>query len=97
MDARVKFSLEMVDGCYFGKMVLPFAQVANWLNFLTTPHYDIEILQSESVESGIVIWFQASEWLYWYLGEVLHQDGGDRVASTIAAQSASTTWMPLAS
>jgi hypothetical protein len=69
MHGRLKFSLEVVDGDRLGKLAIPFSQVANWLNLLTSPHYDIQIVHTEQAQDGVTIYFDACEVMYWYIGD----------------------------
>jgi len=69
MQSELKFSLETIDGDRLGKLVVPFGQVANWLNLLTSPHYDIQIVHTEQEWDGITIYFDACEAMYWYVSD----------------------------
>lgn len=67
------FSVEIVDGCRLGKLVVPFSQMADWLNFLVASHYRAEIVGAEQHRDGVDLYFQASEGLYLYLDMRLNQ------------------------
>lgn len=69
MHGRLKFSLEVVDGDRLGKLVIPFSQVAPWLNLLTSPHYDTQIVHTEQEQDGVTIYFDACDAMYWYIGD----------------------------
>ncbi len=75
MQARLKFSLEIVDGDRCGKLNVPFTQVAQWLNLLTAPHYDVQILHTEQEREGVTIYFSADEAMYWYIGDRANLEG----------------------
>lgn len=72
MHPNLCFSTELVDGCRLGRLWVPFSQVADWLNFLIAPHYDVEILAVEQGLDYISISFQASEGVYLYLDRSLN-------------------------
>jgi len=72
MRPNPRFFIEQVDGCHLGKLWVPLPQVADWLNFLIAPHYDIEILSVEQGNDHISIAFQASEGVYLYLDRTLN-------------------------
>ncbi|RZM77179.1 hypothetical protein [Leptolyngbya iicbica] len=61
------FQINVVDGFRLGCLQVPLAQVADWLNFLVTPHYRVDIISSEQVGDRLHIHFEASEGLYAYL------------------------------
>lgn len=65
MPFELKFSLEMIDGDRLGRLTVPFTQIANWLNVLTSPHYDIQIVHTEQEQEGVTIYFEACEAVYW--------------------------------
>ncbi len=67
MHAGLKFSLEMVDGSCLGKLIVPFPQIARWLNFLTSPHYGVQIIYTEQGAEAVTIYFDAYEEVYEYL------------------------------
>lgn len=87
MQSELRFSLEIVDGDRLGKLLVPFAQIANWLNLLTSPHYEIQIVHTEQVAHGVAIYFDACEAMYWYVS--------DRVNTE--SRYSSSSLMPLAS
>lgn len=64
---KPQFVVETVDGARMGKLTIPMTQVADWLNFLVTPHYRAEIIAAEQTRQGIDIYFEAGEGLYTYL------------------------------
>ncbi len=66
------FVVEVVDGYPLGKLQVPLVQVADWLNFLATPHYRAEIVMAEQGGDRLSIYFAASEGLYTYLQTRLH-------------------------
>ena len=67
MYAGLKFSLEMVDGTRLGKLIVPFPQIARWLNFLTSPHYGAQIIYTEQGSDTVTIHFDAYDEVYEYL------------------------------
>ncbi|UBF25718.1 hypothetical protein K9N68_29875 [Kovacikia minuta CCNUW1] len=69
MHARLKFSLEVVDGERLGKLTVPLSQVAEWINFLTSPHYGTRIIFAEQSNEGDTLYFDACEGLYRYLSD----------------------------
>lgn len=71
MPAGLKFSLEMVDGNCLGKLIVPFPQIARWLNFLTSPHYGAQIIYTEQGGEVVTIYFDAFEEVYTYLSDRL--------------------------
>jgi hypothetical protein len=68
-----QFQVETVDGDRIGCLTVPMPQVADWLNFLVTPHYQVEIIAAEQGRQGLAIYFGASEGLYAYLEARLGQ------------------------
>ncbi|MBD0335698.1 MAG: hypothetical protein ICV62_09430 [Cyanobacteria bacterium Co-bin13] len=62
-----RFVTEIIDGTRMGKLTVPLAQTADWINFLVTPHYRAEIIAAEQTRQGIEIYFAAGEGLYAYL------------------------------
>jgi hypothetical protein len=67
MQPSATFSVETIDGDRFGKLKIPYTQVADWLNFLVAPQYQAEIIAAEQQRGGIDIYFYASEGVYLYL------------------------------
>lgn len=65
MDCR--FCIETVDGDRMGRLSIPAAQVARWLNFLVNPQYGAEIVSAEQQHEALDIYFYANEGLYLYL------------------------------
>ncbi|MBE7381896.1 MAG: hypothetical protein F6J95_010850 [Leptolyngbya sp. SIO1E4] len=61
------FAIEVVDGYRLGRLRVPLPQVADWLNFLVTPHYQADIISAEQERNRLSIYFEASEGLYSYL------------------------------
>jgi hypothetical protein len=74
VPSQLRFSLEMIDGDRVGKLVIPLPEIANWLNLLTSPHYEIQILYSEQMDEGVTIYFDACEAMYWYISDRVHPD-----------------------
>lgn len=66
------FLIETVDGYRFGKLSLPLGHIADWLNFLASPHYNAQIISAEQDSAHIDIFFEASEGLYAYIEEKLN-------------------------
>lgn len=69
MQSDLRFSLEIVDGDRLGKLIIPFPEIAHWLNLLTSPHYEIQILHTEQCDAGVAIYFDACEAMYWYIND----------------------------
>jgi hypothetical protein len=65
----LRFSLEVVDGDRCGRLFVPFSQVAQWINFLVNPHYNVQVIAAEQGINGVEIYFQACEGLYGYLAD----------------------------
>lgn len=61
------FAVEIVDGYRLGRLWVPLPQIANWLNFLATPHYQADIVSAEQDSRYLSIYFEASEGVYAYL------------------------------
>jgi hypothetical protein len=61
MYTSLEFSLEVVDGDCLGRLFIPFSQIARWLNFLTSPHYGVQIVYTEQASEGVMIYFDAYE------------------------------------
>lgn len=61
------FRVERVDGCRLGCLEVPLPQVADWLNFLATPHYEAELVAAEQARDRLSLYFEAGEGLYTYL------------------------------
>jgi len=74
MQSELKFSLEIVDGDRLGKLVVPFAQIASWLNILTSPHYEIQVVHTEQSDNTVTIYFDACEAVYWYVSDRVHAE-----------------------
>ncbi|MBW4521749.1 MAG: hypothetical protein KME16_18875 [Scytolyngbya sp. HA4215-MV1] len=72
MYAGLRFSLETVDGYRLGKLAIPYSQIAQWINFLTSPHYDAQVIFAEQNLHTVEIYFQACEGLYSYLENRIH-------------------------
>ncbi len=69
MYTSLEFSLEVVDGHCLGRLFIPFSQIARWLNFLTSPHYSVQIVYTEQASEGVMIYFDAYEEIYDYLSD----------------------------
>ncbi|MEL6399404.1 MAG: hypothetical protein AAF773_01325 [Cyanobacteria bacterium P01_D01_bin.115] len=63
----VSFRIEVVDGCALGCLTVPLTQVADWLNFLATPHYRADLVSAEQAGDRLAVYFEASQGLYSYL------------------------------
>lgn len=72
----VGFSVETVDGYRLGKLAVPHADIAEWLNFLVNPQYRADIISAEQGRDHVEICFEASEGLYLYLERRLNADAG---------------------
>ena len=67
-----QFTVETIDGSRLGKLDVPLSEIADWLNFLVTPHYQAEIISAEQEKDWINIYFEAGEGLYTYLDRRLN-------------------------
>lgn len=67
----VTFGIEVVDGYRLGRLKVPVTQVADWLNFLVTPHYRADIVSAEQEGDRLNLYFEANEGLYTYLENTL--------------------------
>ena len=89
MYPGLKFSFETVDGDRLGKLAVPYPQLARWLNFLTSPHYGVQIVYTEQDSERVTIYFDASEGIYHYLSDRLaiesHQSQADAVPLVLAS------------
>ena len=65
--ASVTFQINVVDGFRLGCLQIPLTAVADWLNFLVTPHYRVDIISAEQVSDRLHVHFEASDGLYAYL------------------------------
>ncbi len=63
----VTFQIDVVDGLRLGWLQVPFPEIADWLNFLATPHYRADIIAAEQLGDRLQIYFEANEGLYAYL------------------------------
>lgn len=79
MPSELRFSLEIVDGDRLGKLMIPFPEIANWLNLLTSPHYEIQILHTEQMEECLAIYFDACEAMYWYISDRVNTNARNAV------------------
>ena len=68
-----QFTVETIDGSRLGKLDVPISQIADWLNFLVSPHYQVEIISAEQEKDWINIYFAAAEGLYIYLDRHLNR------------------------
>jgi hypothetical protein len=75
MHAKTRFSFEVVDGDRLGKLAVPLSQIAEWINFLTSPHYGTTIVFAEQNNEGVTIYFDACEGLYGYLSDRVNGEG----------------------
>jgi hypothetical protein len=74
LSPTATFGVEIVDGYRLGRLLVPLSEVADWLNFLVTPHYRAEIVSAEQVSDRLCIYFEANEGLYSYLeGKLMRQ------------------------
>lgn len=67
MMPAVTFRIDQVDGLRLGCLQVPCSEVADWLNFLVTPHYRADIVSAEQQGDRLHIYFAANEGLYVYL------------------------------
>lgn len=67
VSQQVSFAIEVVDGYRLGRLWVPLLQIADWINFLATPHYRAEIISAEQDNDRLSLYFVASEGLYTYL------------------------------
>ena len=65
------FQVEIIDGYRFGHLEVPLTEVAEWLNFLVTPHYRADLVSAEQAGDRLNLYFEANEGLYTYLEERL--------------------------
>lgn len=78
---QASFTVEWVDGFPLGRLWIPLSQAADWINFLVTPHYQVEIIAAEQDAEVLSICFEASEGLYSYLeGRLQGQSASLRAA-----------------
>ena len=61
------FQVEIIDGYRLGRLQISLNDVADWLNFLVTPHYRTEIVSAEQTGDRLNIYFEANEGVYTYL------------------------------
>jgi hypothetical protein len=66
-SAITTFGVEVIDGYRVGCLRVPLEAVADWLNFLVTPHYRVDIISAERTGEHLSIYFEANEGLYAYL------------------------------
>ena len=67
ISPSVTFRVDVVDGLRLGCLQVPLVEVADWLNFLVTPHYRADIVAAEHIGDRLQIHFEANEGLYAYL------------------------------
>lgn len=65
--SSVTFRVDVVDGWRLGCLQVPLPEIADWLNFLVTPHYRAEIVSAEQTGDRLQIYFAGNEGLYAYL------------------------------
>lgn len=87
MHAGLRFSQEMIDGDRFGKLVVPYAQIAHWINFLASPHYGAHVVFAEQNPYGVEIYFQGCEGLYSYLERRVNADPRGDAAEILPAMA----------
>ncbi|MGF1537002.1 MAG: hypothetical protein ACFB4J_11050 [Elainellaceae cyanobacterium] len=75
------FSVETVDGDRLGRLSVPYAQIADWLNFLSAPHYSVDLVSAEQDGHGVDLYFDASEAIYLYLESRFGQRLPEAIAS----------------
>ena len=74
LSPTATFGVEIIDGYRLGQLQVPLTEVADWLNFLVTPHYRAEIVSAEQIGDRLHIYFEANEGLYSYLeGKLMGQ------------------------
>jgi len=61
------FMIDCTDGEQLGKLSVSLNEVADWLNFLATPHYRATIVSAEQASDSVTIYFHGNEGLYLYL------------------------------
>ena len=66
------FSIESVDGYNLGRLCVPLSDIADWINFLTTPHYRATIVSAEQSSDYVNLYFQGNDGLYLYLDQRLN-------------------------
>lgn len=66
-SSTASFGVEIIDGYRFGHLQVPLTEVADWLNFLVTPHYRATIVSAEQQGNWLSLYFEANEGLYAYL------------------------------
>ncbi len=73
MPAQIQFCVVNTDdGSRVGKLDIPHRKAADWINFLVSPRQQVQIVFAEERKGGIILYFQADERLYQYLGERLN-------------------------
>jgi hypothetical protein len=72
-----------------GKLKVPHRKVADWINFLTSPRQQVQILSAENNRGSITIYFQASEHLYTYLDTNLKKANSSDRSQALETQVAS--------
>jgi len=65
--SSVTFRVDVIDGRRLGCLQVPLPEIADWLNFLVTPHYRAEIVSAEQLGDRLQIYFAGNEGLYAYL------------------------------
>lgn len=67
MHSKLSFSVEVINGDRLGCLAIPFLQVADWINFLASPHYGAQVISAEQKGDSIHLYFQGGDGLYGYL------------------------------
>jgi hypothetical protein len=74
MMAFPNFHVEVVNGDRLGCLSIPANQIADWLNFLVSPQYQVELIAVEQASDSLKVYFDASEGFYLYLDMRLHSE-----------------------
>jgi len=67
MTQQPYFCVETVDGLEIGRLTVPLAAIADWLNFLAAPQYRANLVSAEQSVDCVDLYFQASDGVYLYL------------------------------
>lgn len=82
--STIRFSKTTLHDTELGKIEIPNKKIAAWINFLTAPKQQAQIISADQQRNGLILYFQAPESLYAYLDHRIN-DKSDNAASPAIA------------
>ncbi|MBF2077138.1 MAG: hypothetical protein IGR76_01095 [Synechococcales cyanobacterium T60_A2020_003] len=95
--STIRFSKTTLHDTELGKIEIPNKKIAVWINFLTAPKQQAQIISADQQRNGLILYFQAPDNLYTYLDHRINGEHADEPPSKASRRANHPEPHPVAS